>query len=299
VLAVVCLPFGLTRRNGVPRLAAVRLLALSKPRIPVLPSDACVPLGKTIVPMWKGELAVRSVICAALVTVCSASPTTQPSPTPKPTASATSSPPTASASSGIKYVAIGASDTVGVGASDPARGSWPALIAARLPAGSPPYTNLGVSGSLALQAVSQQLPGAIAQRPTIVSVWLAVNDLNATIEPPSFAESLRQIVDGLVDKTTATIFVGDVPDLRSVPVYAGTDKTRLLAGIQAYNDAITGIAARNPTRVKVVDLFTGSAALVSSGTVSGDGFHPSDEGYQLIAERFANAMRANGVPLRG
>jgi len=205
---------------------------------------------------------------------------------------------TATASSGIRYVAIGASDSVGVGASDPATGSWPALVAARLPAGSPPYVNLGVSGSLALQAVTQQLPGAIAQKPNVVSVWLAVNDLNATIEPVSFADSLGLIVDTLVQKTGATIFVGNVPDLRSVPVYASTDKTRLLAGIQRYNDVIAAIAARNPDRVRVVDLFTGSAALVSTATVSQDGFHPSDDGYRLIADRFANAMRASGVPLR-
>ena len=252
--------------------------------------------------MWKSELAVLTVICAAFVGACSAAPAAQPSPTRGPTASPSpapsSAPATATVSPGIKYVAIGASDTVGVGASDPAKGSWPALVAARLPAGSPPYTNLGVAGSLALQAVSQQLPGAIAQKPTLVSVWLAVNDLNATIEPASFAGSLGQIVDGLVQKTDATIFVGNVPDLRTVPVYASADKTRLLAGIQAYNDAIAAIAARNPARVKVVDLFAGSAALVSTATVSADGFHPSDEGYQLIAERFASAMRANGVPLR-
>jgi acyl-CoA thioesterase I len=198
---------------------------------------------------------------------------------------------------GIKYVAIGASDTVGVGASDPAKGSWPALLASRLPAGSPPYTNLGVSGSLALQAITQQLPGAIAQRPNVVSVWLAVNDLNATIEPASFADALGQIVDGLVQKTGATVFVGNVPDLRAVPVYAGVDRVRLLAGIQAYNDAIAAIAARNAARVNVVDLFTGSAGLVATGTVSADGFHPSDEGYQLIADRFASAMRAKGIPL--
>jgi lysophospholipase L1-like esterase len=233
--------------------------------------------------VWKRELAVLSVICVAFVSACSAAPAAQPSQT---------------RASGTKYVAVGASDTVGVGASDPAKGSWPAIIAARLPTGSPPYTNLGVSGSLALQAVTQQLPGAIAQKPDVVSVWLAVNDLNATIEPPSFADSLGQIVDGIVQKTGATIFVGNVPDLRAVPVYAGVDKTRLLAGIKAYNDAIAAIAARNPTRVKVVDLFTGSAALVSTGTVSQDGFHPSDEGYQLIADRFASAMRASGIPLR-
>ena len=201
-------------------------------------------------------------------------------------------------SSGIKYVAIGASDTVGVGASDPAKGSWPALVAARLPAGSPPYTNLGVAGSLALQAVTQQLPGAVAQKPDVVSVWLAVNDLNATIQPASFADSLGRIIDDLVQKTDARIFVGNVPDLRTVPAYANADKTRLFAGIQAYNDAIAAIAAKSPARVMVVDLFTGSAALVSTATVSQDGFHPSDEGYQLIAERFATAMRASGVPLR-
>ena len=252
--------------------------------------------------MWKGEVAVLIVISGAIVGACAGAPAARPSPTSRPTVSPTSAPATATASatasSGIRYVAIGASDSVGVGASDPAKGSWPALVAARLPPGSPPYINLGVSGSLALQAITQQLPGAIAQKPSLVSVWLAVNDLNATIEPASFADSLGQIVDALVQKTGATIFVGNVPDLRSVPVYAGADKTRLLAGIQAYNDVIAAIAARNPGRVKVVDLFTGSAALVSTATVSQDGFHPSDEGYQLIAERFASAMRASGIPLR-
>jgi lysophospholipase L1-like esterase len=242
------------------------------------------------------------VISAAFVTACSAAPAARPTattrPTDSPSAAPSTAPPTATASSGIRYVAIGASDSVGVGASDPAKGSWPALVAARLPAGSPPYINLGVSGSLALQAITQQLPGAIAQKPNLVSVWLAVNDLNATIEPASFRDSLALIVDGLVQKTAAQIFVGNVPDLRAVPVYAGVDKARLLAGIQAYNDVIALIAARNPDRVHVVDLFTGSAALVSTGTVSPDGFHPSDEGYQLIADRFASAMRASGVPLR-
>jgi lysophospholipase L1-like esterase len=251
--------------------------------------------------MWKGEVAVVTVICAALVSACSATPAAQPAPTSRtpatPSAARTTVPPTATASSGIRYVAIGASDSVGVGASDPAKGSWPAIVASRLPAGSPPYTNLGVSGSLALQAVTQQLPGAIAQRPTLVSVWLAVNDLNARIEPGSFADALGQVVDGLVQNTGAKIFVGNVPDLRAVPAYAGIDKERLLESIRAYNAVIAAIGSRNPGRVVVVDLFTGSAGLVASATLSADGFHPSDDGYQLIAGRFAGTMRAQGIPL--
>src|SRR2546423_9618052 len=116
------------------------------------------------------DLAVLSVICAAFVAACSAAPAGQPSPTGGPSATPSGAPATATPSSGIKYVAIGASDSVGVGASDPAKGSWPALVASRLPAGSPAYTNLGVSGSLAQQAVTQQMSGEIPQKPGFVLV---------------------------------------------------------------------------------------------------------------------------------
>jgi acyl-CoA thioesterase I len=218
--------------------------------------------------------------------------TAAPSVTLSPTVSATPSPTAA-----IRYVAIGASDTVGVGATDPATGSWPARVARLLPPGSA-FVNVGVSGSIALQARTAQLPGAIAQRPTVVSIWLAVNDLNATIEPASFANDLGAIVDALVSGTQATVFVGNVPDLRPVPAYAEADKAALFRLIGAYNAAIAAIAAKHPGRVVAVDLFTGSAELVSTITVSGDGFHPSDAGYQLIADRFAAAMRASGIPLR-
>ena len=197
----------------------------------------------------------------------------------------------------VRYVAIGASDAVGIGATDPATGSWPARVAKLMPPGSA-FVNVGVSGSIALQARSAQLPGAIAQRPTVVSIWLAVNDMNATIEPASYANDLGAIVDGLVSGTEAKIFIGNVPDVRPVPAYAEADKAALFGLIQAYNQVIAAIASKHPGRVVAVDLFTGSAPLVSTITVSGDGFHPSDAGYQLIADRFADAMRANGVPLR-
>lgn len=209
--------------------------------------------------------------------------TATPSATPAPTAA-------------VRYVAIGASDTVGVGAADPATGSWPARVARLLPPGSA-YVNLGVSGSIALQAKDQQLPGAVAQHPTVVSVWLAVNDMNATIQPASYRDALAQIVDGLAANTDAKIFVGNVPDVRGVPAYKDADKNALAAAIDGYNQAIASIVAAHPGRAFIVDLYTGSAALVSTITVSADGFHPSDDGYTLIAQRFADAMRANGVPL--
>ena len=244
-------------------------------------------------------VALFVVMCARPAAVT----TDAPSPTATVGATRTSAPtstPTASPTTAVdvvRYVAIGASDTVGVGAADPATGSWPARVAALLPPGSA-YVNLGVSGSVAVQAKEQQLPGAIAQRPTVVSVWLAVNDMNATIEPASYRAALASIVDGLVGGTSATIFVGNVPDVRGVPAYKDADLAKLAALIGAYNEAIASVVDAHPGRAVLVDLYTGSAALVSTITVSGDGFHPSDEGYRLIAERFAAAMRAKGVPLR-
>ena len=250
--------------------------------------------------MRRGRVAVVSLICVALVTACAGTPAARESPSPSRATTPTSAPtatPSPSPQGAVRYVAIGASDTVGVGASDPTNGSWPARIAALLPRGST-FVNLGVSGSLALQAETAQLPGAIAQRPSLVSVWLAVNDLNATIDPASYSESLAKIVDALVQRTDATIFVGNVPDLRAVPAYASTDKAALLRGITAYNQTIAAIVAKSPSRTVLVDLFPGSADVVSNATVAADGFHPSDEGYRLIAERFATVMRARGVPLR-
>lgn len=223
-------------------------------------------------------------------------PTATVAPTVTPAAT-TNAPVTPSPAGVVRYVAIGASDTVGVGATDPASGSWPARVAQLLPPGGA-FVNLGVSGSVAVQAKDQQLPGAIAQRPTVVSVWLAVNDMNATIEPSSYRDALGAIVDALVARTDAKVFVGNVPDIRGVPAYKDADKNVLAARITAYNDAIASVVAKHPGRAFLVDLFTGSASLVSTITVSADGFHPSDEGYKLIADRFAAAMRANGIPLR-
>lgn len=193
-----------------------------------------------------------------------------------------------------RYVAIGASDSVGVGARDPATGSWPARVAAKLVPGST-YANYGVSGSLLSQALRDQAPAALSREPTLVSVWLAVNDLNAGIDAAQYGASLDALLDLLVPRTRATVFVGNVPDLRAVPVYARLDPQVVTARVNAFNAEIARSAARHPGRVVVVDLHAGSAELVSSATVSADGFHPSDRGYELIAERFLTAMRQAGV----
>lgn len=212
-----------------------------------------------------------------------ASPRAQRSPSPTPKAE--------------RYVAIGASDSVGIGASDPARRSWPALVARALPQGST-YTNTAVSGSLASDAITEQLPRAIAARPTLITVWLAVNDVIAQIPPDQYERELQRVIEPLLLGTQARIFVGVVPDLRAVPLFEGTDPIALAQLVAAYNNAIVRVVSRSADRVFVVDLYTGSAELVTSATVTPDGLHPTDNGYELIAERFMRALRDAGVAVR-
>src|SRR5213082_1759328 len=111
----------------------------------------------------------------------------------------------------LTYVAIGASDAVGVGARDPVTDGWVPRLGARLG----PQTrvvNLGVSGSTLAQALDEQAGPALDAQPDIVTVWLAVNDLNARVPLDQYAADLDNLL-GQLETTHARVLVGNVPDL--------------------------------------------------------------------------------------
>ena len=217
------------------------------------------------------------LLCGALVLVlsCAAPATTRP----------------------LRYVAIGASDSVGVGASDPKTRSWPALVASRLPAGTA-YINLGVSGSTVAQAIAEQAAPAATANPDIITIWLAFNDLAHGVAPARYRADLARLLEALL-QTHARIFVGNLPDLRGVPATSGIDRGVLVAAVEAYNSEIAAAVKERAPRVVAVDLWSGSADVISRElVVSADGLHPNDLGYQRISERFVDAMAREGIPLR-
>jgi len=196
------------------------------------------------------------------------------------------------AASKAVYVALGASDTVGVGTPDPARDNWTAQLSKRLPKGSR-YLNLGVSGITLGAAQGVELPRALAAHPTVVTVWLAVNDLNAQVPSLDYGREIDQLLASL-QATHARVFVGNVPDLSLVPVYqkSGVPLAQIDAAVQAYNSAIAAAATRHGATV--VDLYTHSKEIVGhSNYISGDGFHPSIQGYALLANYFYSVMHTH------
>jgi acyl-CoA thioesterase-1 len=188
----------------------------------------------------------------------------------------------------ITYAAIGASDTVGVGAPDPAKDGWVPQLFRRLPNGSK-LVNLGISGARLSDAVEKELPRAVEAKPDFVTVWNVVNDLNANVDLAAYERDLDRLLGELTSKTSARIMVGNCPDLTRVPAYAklGIPPEQLRAEVARWNVAIARAVGKHPNRVYLVDLYARSGELdFDPGLVSLDDFHPSARGYARLAEVF-------------
>ena len=187
----------------------------------------------------------------------------------------------------LTYVAIGASDAVGVGANNPETEGWVPRFGAHL-GPNVRIVNLGVSGSTLAQALQEQLGPAVDAQPDVVTVWLAVNDLNAGVPLDSYAAELDTLL-GQLESTNARVLVGNVPDLARVAAYRGIDPEALGAEVARWNAAISETSLRHGATL--VDLYSQWQDLaVHPEYVAADGFHPSSDGYQALAEVFAGAL---------
>lgn len=193
----------------------------------------------------------------------------------------------------LVYVALGASDAVGIGATDPANDGWVPQLHSRMPPGTQ-LVNLGVSGSLLRDALVQQLPVAIDAQPDIVTVWLVVNDFNARVPLDEYIVQLDTLLSELRQKTSARIAVANVPDLTVVPAYRSIDRQALRAEIARWNEAIARVCEQHG--VLLVDLSGAWQELAASPDyVSADGFHPSSHGYRRLAGVFWDALVQGGL----
>ena len=216
----------------------------------------------------------------------------------------------------LVYVAVGASESVGVGADRPLEQAWPqVLYRAALPPGSR-FVNLGIPGATVADALRLELPQALAQRPTLVTVWLNVNDILRGVPPDVYERQLGQLVHALRRDGATRVLVANTPDPGILPVFVACRSTAAVAGpggpcppafavpwlehadavVDAYNAAIAAVAWREGA--VLVDLHAAGLAAQRAGTaaplVSGDGFHPSTAGHRAVAELFALALEASG-----
>ena len=192
----------------------------------------------------------------------------------------------------ITYVAIGASDTYGIGTDDPQTQSWPADLSTKLGDGVH-LVNLGIPGVHADSALNVEVPIALDNHPDIVTIWLAVNDLADGVSLSTYTQSLDSILTRLQTLTPHTrIAVANVPDITSLPRFQSQNAQVLHERITAYNTVIASLVQKH--HALLVDLYTRWQDLANHPDyISNDGFHPNAFGYAAIATIFYQVLQEN------
>jgi len=182
----------------------------------------------------------------------------------------------------INYVALGDSTGVGVGARN---GGYVArlfehIISER--AGSK-LTNLCVSGATSADVLRNQLQRGIAVDPNLVTLGIGINDIGHGISVEEFARNFEEILSQLRKGTRAKIVVTNIPDISSAPRIPEFARRQYQQEIVAFNERLKAITARYEVTLFDVHSTTRDQLPSHPEFFSGDGFHPSDAGYELWA----------------
>ena len=189
------------------------------------------------------------------------------------------------------YVAIGASDTFGIGTEDPYDDNWPTDLAYLLGASHIHLINLGIPGITVHDVLNLELPVALDSHPDLVTIWLGVNDIVDKVPANSYANDLNTLLARLrANSPHARIAIANMPDLALLPAFAQADQQVLTRQIQAYNTIIASAAQQH--QAILIDLTTQNYNLQAHPEyISSDGLHPNDIGYQQLAKLFYQALQ--------
>ena len=145
----------------------------------------------------------------------------------------------------IAYVALGASDAAGVGVDQPDRDGWVPVLTRLLPQPAR-LVNLGIPGIKLHEAIEVELPPALEVQPSLITIWLVVNDLLGGVPLPQYAADLDRLLRELRASTRAAIAVGNVPDAPEQSRYLGmaAAERRQIAGL--WNEAIAATGTSPP-----------------------------------------------------
>jgi acyl-CoA thioesterase-1 len=201
------------------------------------------------------------------------------------------------------YVAVGASETTGVGSDQPLRDGWPRVLHRNaLPPGSV-FVNMGIPGATVAQALAEETTQALAARPNLVTVWLNVNDMTKGVAAADYEVQLDSLVKSLRRGGTVRVLVANTPPLDQLPAYlagrlfGSLPPAEVVQQLVAdYNAAIARVVQKEGA--VLVDLYALGMAARAAGTaaslVSRDGFHPSTAGHAAVAGAFGEVLRNSG-----
>jgi acyl-CoA thioesterase I len=193
-------------------------------------------------------------------------------------------------SSQITYVAIGASDTFGIGTSEPYMENWPTDLADKL-SQKVHLINLGIPGITLHDALNLELPVALDSHPELVTIWLGVNDIANKVSVSSYSHDLDLMLMRLETQApSAHILIANIPDLTLLPYFASYNLPGLRHIIDEYNATIAQEAQQHHAILVNLSLHNYNLR-AHPEYISNDGLHPTDLGYSQIAELFYRTLQ--------
>ncbi|THA76939.1 SGNH/GDSL hydrolase family protein [Streptomyces sp. A0642] len=190
----------------------------------------------------------------------------------------------------LRYVALGDSQTEGVGDGDDVIGlrGWADRLAEHLAAVNPglQYANLAVRGRVAGQVRAEQLGPALALRPDLATVVAGVNDLlRPRVDVVEVAGQLEEMFAALT-AAGAQVATLTIPDVGKIAPLARPLRSR----VSQLNTLIRAAAARHGVAVAEI---AQHAVATDPRLWSVDRLHASSLGHARIAAAVAQAI---GLP---
>ncbi len=130
-----------------------------------------------------------------------------------------------------------------------------------------------------------QLAAAVSAAPQLVTVGIGINDIGHGLTVEQFSRNYDEILSTLQNKTAAKVVVTNIPDISSAPSIPGELRPPYQQRIIQFNQRLEEIAVRHGAIVFDVYTITHQQLPSHPEYFSADGFHPSDEGYELWANQ--------------
>jgi lysophospholipase L1-like esterase len=159
-----------------------------------------------------------------------------------------------------------------------------ALLSARYTGQTIEVANAGKPGERVADARRRFTDELSATRPELAILMQGANDLNNL---PDGVSDVTPIMGGMEDLVRDAVGRGVVVFLATIPPQRpGQRNTQRAALVEKYNSELKGMAAKKGA--SIVDIH----ALLPLSLIGQDGLHPTEAGYERMAEIFLDAIKA-------
>lgn len=141
--------------------------------------------------------------------------------------------------------------------------------------------------------ISSIVDDALAtHKPDIILLHIGTNDIISTIDFPHMNDRLERLIDRIEkDAPAALLVVAQIIPVGGSPPFTDDGNQQ----VKSYNAQIQSMVARRRAKGEAilgVDMWTPFATSPVYGDLAGDGWHPSDKGYDVMAKVWFDAIGA-------